>query len=152
MDVGSKPPYVFTEVWVVSICARLPKQGLERWQASSAPFTSHVAAGAASAPPAARSGGRPASLVQPAAADAATAEMLSVIAGARRGLLVVGRMASVEDCVAALKIAEALQWPVAADVLSGAYSKSFLGHTSINHSFISPAPMRVSTCRLSPSS
>lgn len=57
------------------------------------------------------------------AADASTAELLSCLAHAQRGLLVVGQMASPEDSVSALKIADALGWPVAADVLSGEHVK-----------------------------
>ena len=51
--------------------------------------------------------------------DAAATELLGVVAGAQRGLLVVAQMANPEDCLAALKIARALGWPMAADVLSG---------------------------------
>lgn len=49
-------------------------------------------------------------------------ELLRILAGAQRGLIVVAQMARPEDCVAALKIARALGWPMVADVLSGAAS------------------------------
>ena len=48
-------------------------------------------------------------------------ELLGCLGGARRGLLVVGQLTTPQDCMAALRIAQALGWPVAADVLSGAF-------------------------------
>ncbi|EIE27179.1 Thiamin diphosphate-binding protein, partial [Coccomyxa subellipsoidea C-169] len=50
-----------------------------------------------------------------------------VLAGAQRGLLVVAQMGHPEDCLAALKIARSLGWPVVADVLSGAPAVSCSG-------------------------
>lgn len=41
------------------------------------------------------------------------------MAAAQKGLIVVGQMTRAEDAAAALKIAEALGWPLVADVLSG---------------------------------
>jgi len=42
-----------------------------------------------------------------------------VLAGARRGLLVLGELPTPADAAAALRVAAALGWPIAADVLSG---------------------------------
>lgn len=44
---------------------------------------------------------------------------MGCIAAARRGIIVVGQMTRAEEAAAALKIAEALGWPLVADVLSG---------------------------------
>lgn len=44
---------------------------------------------------------------------------MSQLGSAQRGLLVVAHLASHQDVVAALKIAQALRWPVVADALSG---------------------------------
>ena len=117
-------------------------QGLEQWEASAKPFTSPVALGTAPwglAPPqqAQHGYGLPAAAPWglapqhahqeygfPAAAscggDAGAQELLACLAGAKRGLLVVGQLATPQDCVAALRVAQALGWPVVADVLSGA--------------------------------
>jgi len=49
---------------------------------------------------------------------------MSCLAAARRGIIVVGQMTCAEDAAAAMKIAEALGWPLVADVLSGIATKS----------------------------
>ena len=90
-------------------------QGLERWEGSGQPFTAPVSAPQAIfGPPLA-----PQNLPGFSSSDAAVTELLSVLAGAQRGLLVVAQMGHPEDCLAALKIARSLGWPVVADVLSG---------------------------------
>ena len=82
------------------ICCLL-SQGLERWEASSLPYTQgHVPLG---------SGGL---------ADSPGA-CIPALLTARRGLLVVGELPRAEDAVAALRIAAALGWPVVCDILSG---------------------------------
>ncbi len=45
--------------------------------------------------------------------------LLTLLRGARRGLVVVGELVRPEEAVAASQLAAALGWPVAADVLSG---------------------------------
>jgi len=45
--------------------------------------------------------------------------LVVMLARARRGLLVVGEQSDPGEVVAAARLAEALGWPVAADVLSG---------------------------------
>ncbi|KAI8463273.1 MAG: thiamine diphosphate-binding protein, partial [Monoraphidium minutum] len=54
-----------------------------------------------------------------ACADPFTRPALRLLAGARRGLLVVGELLSSEDVAAAVRLGQLLGWPVAADVLSG---------------------------------
>lgn len=71
-----------------------------RWREAAAPFTRY-------APPA---------LPHAMAADDPVAEALRA---ARRGLIVVGRLASASETAAAAEIARHLGWPVAADVGSG---------------------------------
>ena len=44
---------------------------------------------------------------------------MGCIAAARRGIIIVGQVPRAEQAAAALKIAEALGWPLVADVLSG---------------------------------
>lgn len=105
-------------------------QGLEQWEASGLPYTTPVAA--------------PASQHQPsqllphqgqqsmwAGADAGTSDLVRCLLGARRGLLVVAQLTQPQDCVAALRIAEALGWPVVADVLSGTKLRRY--HLSLLH-------------------
>lgn len=77
-------------------------QGLQHWQASSLPFTSNHAAAATGD-----------------AGAALDSHLLALIAGAQRGLLVVGELASHADALAAGNTARTLGWPVATDVLSG---------------------------------
>ena len=101
-------------------------QGLERWERSGKPFTALVPISTPSFTPLGPTSHSP-SLH---ASHAGESELLRILAGAQRGLIVVAQMARPEDCVAALKIARALGWPVAADVLSGAAS-------AILHKFIS---------------
>lgn len=92
-------------------------QGLERWEQSGQPFTAPVSALPAwLGPPLAAQ-----SLPSFSSSDAAASELLNTLASAQRGLLVVAQMARPEDCLAALKIARALGWPVVADVLSGEF-------------------------------
>ena len=95
-------------------------QGLERWEQSGQPFTAPVSAlPAFLGPPLAAQ-----SLPSFSSSDAAASELLITLASAQRGLLVVAQMARPEDCLAALKIARALGWPVVADVLSGEFCAS----------------------------
>jgi 2-succinyl-5-enolpyruvyl-6-hydroxy-3-cyclohexene-1-carboxylate synthase len=56
----------------------------------------------------------------------AAAPFISCIAAARRGIIVVGQMIRAQDAAAALKIAQALGWPLVADVLSGENSVALL--------------------------
>lgn len=108
-------------------------QGLERWELSSQPYTTQAGlqpllasplrpalAGSAAASAAVGEG-----LWGPGAQDllgslpAEAAAVLQVVAGAQRGLLVVGELTHPDDVVAAAQLARLLRWPVAADVLSG---------------------------------
>lgn len=86
-----------TQDWPCSVL-----QGLQHWQASSLPFTSNHAAAATGD-----------------AGAALDSHLLALIAGAQRGLLVVGELASHADALAAGNTARTLGWPVATDVLSG---------------------------------
>lgn len=79
-------------------------QALERWEQSDAPYTSHALPAPGQSMP-----GSP----------YAAAPFMTCIAAARRGIIVVGQMTHAEDAAAALKIAQALGWPLVADVLSG---------------------------------
>ncbi|KAK9837268.1 hypothetical protein WJX81_002656 [Elliptochloris bilobata] len=83
--------------------------GTERWEASRRPFTAHAAL------PAAAWG----SMGNGATFGGELGEALACLASARRGLLVLGELPSAADAAAALRVARALGWPVAADVLSG---------------------------------
>lgn len=60
-----------------------------------------------------------------AAAGGELGEALACLAAATRGLLVLGELPGPGDAAAALRIARALGWPVAADVLSGAPRRSW---------------------------
>jgi 2-succinyl-5-enolpyruvyl-6-hydroxy-3-cyclohexene-1-carboxylate synthase len=82
-------------------------EGLQEWEASGRPFRP----AAAPAPP----GGSSA----PAAGGAAEAAAFAAVAGAQRGLLVLGEQVTPEEVHAAVQLAQALGWPVAADALSG---------------------------------
>ena len=86
------------------ICCAFSMQGLERWETSDLPYTSHALPPSAQAFHSSACSGAP---------------FMGCIAAAKRGLIIIGQMARAEDAAAALKIAEALGWPVAADVLSG---------------------------------
>ncbi|GAQ91163.1 isochorismate synthase [Klebsormidium nitens] len=78
-------------------------QGLERWQGSAAPYTSYV---------------RSASSGRDSAGE--LSEIAEVLAGAKKGLIVVGgRGVGREDTWAILRLAEALGWPIVADAASG---------------------------------
>ena len=50
---------------------------------------------------------------------------MNQLGSAQRGLLVVAHLASHQEVVAALKIAQALRWPVVADALSGIACATF---------------------------
>ncbi|CAG9463771.1 unnamed protein product [Pedinophyceae sp. YPF-701] len=80
-------------------------EGLRRWEAGTRPFTA------------------PVSLLGPSTgtvgAGPAMHEALATLRGARRGLLVVGALASPEETLAAAEIARRLAWPVYADATSG---------------------------------
>ncbi len=80
-------------------------QGLDRWAESGEPYTTGTVLFPEAASP---------WNIHPA--------LLQRLVGANtRGLLVVGQLGRGEDVAAAVAIASALQWPVAADVLSGVY-------------------------------
>jgi len=79
-------------------------QGLERWEGSGLPYTSHAL---------------PVPGYTLSSGAYAASPFMSCIAAARRGIIIVGQMTCAEDAAAALKIAEALGWPLVADVLSG---------------------------------
>ncbi len=79
-------------------------QGLERWEGSDLPYTSHALPAPAQAFHGSAYSGTP---------------FMGCIAAARRGVIVVGQLTRPEQAAAALKIAEALGWPLVADVLSG---------------------------------
>ena len=78
-------------------------QGLERWEGSDLPYTSHAL------PP-------PLQAFHSSAYSGAP--FMGCIAAARRGIIVVGQVRA-EQAAAALRIAEGLGWPLVADVLSG---------------------------------
>lgn len=73
---------------------------LRRWRAGSAPFTRHH---------------RPRAEPRPAADE----PLAAVIRGARRGLLVVGRLKGRAETEAAAAVATTLGWPAVADIGSG---------------------------------
>jgi hypothetical protein len=108
-------------------------QGLERWERSGEPYTTHSALhtlpaaslqamplpGAAASAPFGGAGAQGASLSALGALPPQAAAALRAVLGAQRGLLVVGELTHPDDVVAAAQLARALRWPVAADVLSG---------------------------------
>jgi isochorismate synthase / 2-succinyl-5-enolpyruvyl-6-hydroxy-3-cyclohexene-1-carboxylate synthase / 2-succinyl-6-hydroxy-2,4-cyclohexadiene-1-carboxylate synthase / o-succinylbenzoate synthase len=78
---------------------------LALWEASRCPFTFHVAA--------------PLPPLHAGPPSAALAEALALLAGAQRGMVVVGQLRDARHRVAALRIARSLGWPLVADILSG---------------------------------
>lgn len=82
---------------------------LQAWAESTEPFTSHVPFVPGSPP------GAAAAAALPPPSAAAVRRMLA----AQRGLVLCGELRSPADRQAARSIAEALGWPIAADVLSG---------------------------------
>jgi isochorismate synthase/2-succinyl-5-enolpyruvyl-6-hydroxy-3-cyclohexene-1-carboxylate synthase/2-succinyl-6-hydroxy-2,4-cyclohexadiene-1-carboxylate synthase/O-succinylbenzoate synthase len=88
-------------------------QGLDDWQGSAEPYTSQVLL-------------NPVGFLNPsrdaAAAAAGSAELkyvLQLLLQAQRGLVVVGEQNDPGSAAAAMQLAAALGWPLAADVLSG---------------------------------
>jgi isochorismate synthase/2-succinyl-5-enolpyruvyl-6-hydroxy-3-cyclohexene-1-carboxylate synthase/2-succinyl-6-hydroxy-2,4-cyclohexadiene-1-carboxylate synthase/O-succinylbenzoate synthase len=100
--------------------------GLKSWQGSAEPYTTQISNPGVAA--AGSSGSTAVLLPQQlsgtaaAAAAAASPELgrvLQLLLTAKRGLIVVGEQAHPGAAAAAVKLAAALGWPVAADVLSG---------------------------------
>lgn len=92
--------------------------GLQRWEASDAPFM--MAAPAVPPSPALQLGGAaPLAAAASAPAEPAAQAALREILGARRGLIVAAELTHPDDVVAATQLSQLLGWPVAADVLSG---------------------------------
>ena len=110
-------------------CYYAALQGLEQWQASSSPYTTPVLAPAAQHRPSQYLPQHQQEHVFEAwegSSDAAMSELLGCLSCARRGLLVVAQLTQPQDCLAALRIAEALGWPIVADVLSGEHTCFFI--------------------------
>jgi isochorismate synthase/2-succinyl-5-enolpyruvyl-6-hydroxy-3-cyclohexene-1-carboxylate synthase/2-succinyl-6-hydroxy-2,4-cyclohexadiene-1-carboxylate synthase/O-succinylbenzoate synthase len=79
-------------------------QGLEHWETSGRPFTTHV-----TAPESSASGEQSAAMV----------EAVHAVLRAKRGLILVAELPHPADAAAAVTLAQALGWPVVTDVLSG---------------------------------
>ncbi|KAM7464415.1 hypothetical protein LguiA_032536 [Lonicera macranthoides] len=87
------------KMWTVN-CLK----GLEFWMSGAEPFTNYI------------------QMQHSFACDESfghMAEVLNVIQGAKRGLLLIGAIHSEDDTWAALLLAKHLQWPAVADILSG---------------------------------
>nr|GFA99744.1 protein PHYLLO, chloroplastic isoform X2 [Tanacetum cinerariifolium] len=79
-------------------------KGLESWVSSGEPFTNYI---------------QPHSSFSPNNFQSDVADVLGIIHGAKRGLLLIGAVFKEDDIWAALLLAKHLQWPVVADILSG---------------------------------
>ncbi|KAK2976386.1 hypothetical protein RJ640_008096 [Escallonia rubra] len=92
-------------------------EGLDFWMSSAAPFTSYVQ-------------------VQHSLACCYThghmTEVIRVIQGAKRGLLLIGAIRTEDDIWAALLLAKHLQWPIVADILSGLRLRKYMTSFSTN--------------------
>ncbi|GFZ16202.1 2-oxoglutarate decarboxylase/hydro-lyase/magnesium ion-binding protein [Actinidia rufa] len=64
------------------------------------------------------------------------AEVLQVIQGANRGLLLIGAMHREDDIWAALLLAKHLSWPVVADILSGLRLRKYLNYFEFEKNFL----------------
>lgn len=79
-------------------------KGLESWVSSGEPFTNYI---------------QPYSSFSLSNFQSDVADVLGIIQGAKRGLLLIGAVFKEDDIWAALLLAKHLQWPVVADILSG---------------------------------
>lgn len=75
-------------------------KGLEFWVSSGQPFTNYIHS-------------------DNSFARCNLADVLGIIQGANRGLLLIGAIFKEDDICAALLLAKQLKWPVVADILSG---------------------------------
>ncbi|KAK1425534.1 hypothetical protein QVD17_20887 [Tagetes erecta] len=75
-------------------------KGLEFWVSSGQPFTNYINS-------------------NNSFASSNLADVLGIIQGAKRGLLLIGAIFKEDDICAALLLAKQLKWPVIADILSG---------------------------------
>ena len=96
-------------------------KGLDFWMSSAQPFTNYIQ-------------------VQYDFACNGTqsqmAEVLQVIQGANRGLLLIGAMHREDDIWAALLLAKHLSWPVVADILSGLRLRKYLNYFEFEKNFL----------------
>ncbi|XP_057478284.1 protein PHYLLO, chloroplastic isoform X2 [Actinidia eriantha] len=96
-------------------------KGLDFWMSSAQPFTNYIQ-------------------VQYDFACSGTqsqmAEVLQVIQGANRGLLLIGAMHREDDIWAALLLAKHLSWPVVADILSGLRLRKYLNYFEFEKNFL----------------
>lgn len=81
-------------------------QGTHQWLQSTGPFTNPINSFSSNS----------------ATLSSSQACLVSQLGSAQRGLLVIGQLAGHQEVLAALKIAQALRWPVVADALSGTYA------------------------------
>ncbi|KAL6350620.1 hypothetical protein AAG906_022330 [Vitis piasezkii] len=79
-------------------------KGLDSWMSSAEPFTKYIQLQHSHAPD---------------DSQGQMAEVIEVIQGAKRGLLLIGAITTEDDIWAALLLAKHLCWPVVADILSG---------------------------------
>ncbi|KAJ4846899.1 hypothetical protein Tsubulata_026226 [Turnera subulata] len=80
-------------------------KGLDIWMSSAEPYTKYI--------------GMQNSLLSSSCHQVLLTEVLEKIRGAKRGLLLIGALHSEDEMWAALLLARHLNWPVAADILSG---------------------------------
>lgn len=79
-------------------------KGLEFWVSSGKPFTNYIQAQ---------------NSIAHSNCHGDVADVLGIIQGAKRGLLLIGAIFKEDDIWAALLMAKHLRWPVVADILSG---------------------------------
>jgi isochorismate synthase/2-succinyl-5-enolpyruvyl-6-hydroxy-3-cyclohexene-1-carboxylate synthase/2-succinyl-6-hydroxy-2,4-cyclohexadiene-1-carboxylate synthase/O-succinylbenzoate synthase len=101
-------------------------RGLDTWQGSAEPYTTQVlnpgavaAAGSSLMQFQPASGNSSTNALAAAAAAPELGHVLQLLLTAQRGLIVVGEQPHAGAAAAAVQLAQALGWPVAADVLSG---------------------------------
>lgn len=95
-------------------------QGLGTWQAGQGPLTTHIQQAAGTATSSFHTSSSGGGVYGSSLADGSEASGLRhMLAGARRGLIVVGELTDPRDIAAAVQMSQALGWPVVADVLSG---------------------------------
>ncbi|KDP31426.1 hypothetical protein JCGZ_11802 [Jatropha curcas] len=89
-------------------------KGLDNWMSSAEPFTKYIQ--------------MQNSLACYGEMHIPMAQVLEIIQGAKRGLLLVGAIHTEEDIWAALLLGRHLNWPVVADILSGLRLRKFLSY------------------------
>ncbi|KAK6931406.1 Thiamine pyrophosphate enzyme, C-terminal TPP-binding [Dillenia turbinata] len=98
-------------------------KGLEAWMSNAKPFTSYIQVHHSS--------------VHINSCDDQMAEVIKIIQGASKGLLLVGAIHEEDERWAATLLCQHLSWPVIADILSGLRMRNFLGSfTDIAEKFL----------------